>query len=1095
MRPRRDQKIRLRPGHPTNAHCDHEPGTDDFHVVPFLKPGVGDDVEVVPTVHAELRRSKSAHCVHGLSPSQNAVESAPSPWGEGWGDGDSDLRQPQAPPRRDTRTRLPAFHARRRLNAFAMLLFGIFAHNSIAATITVNPVADADIRQFDPNTPHGDEPSVVSGQLGQNDGFEIRRALMRFDVGQVPAGAVINSVTLRVTVVRDPLSAVNSIFEVRRVLQSWTETGVCWNSRTSPGTPWQVPGATGAGDSAGNASSAVLVSSTDFTDYTFSSTAALVADVQAWVNDPSVNFGWLLISEDEVSHFTARRFGSREDPGHAPVLTVNYTLASIGVTIQPPSQTVPAGGSATFTANATGTPPFTYQWFFNGNPITGATSDTLVLTNLQTSQSGPYTVTVNNQSGTATSAPATLTVTPPQGGPVVTITAPTNGAVFPAHSDVLLSADARETNGVIAQVEFLLGTNSVGIVTNTPYDLILSNLAAGRYLLTARATDTQGNVGVSAPVSFSTGVPLVAITSPTNGAKFPENATILFAADASEPGAVITQVEFFLDTNSIGVATSSPFSIVRGNVPAGSHVVTAQATDNQGNVVSSQPVNFSVIAPPGVILSAPAAGARFPIGTNVTVTAIVATKGASIVRVDFFASLDGLDATNIGSMATSPYTLNWLPAGPGDFTLSATVLDELGQTGQSTGVVVRVFIPEIILPTVAITDGPRNFARVTESPITLSGTASDNIGVDHVEFSVVSGPFLQNPGPFVPAEGTENWTAQVPLQPGKNAVRARSVDLANNKSAIVTRFYTYIAQAPLTIVLNGDGTVVPNLDGRDLELGKTYTVAARPAVDQIFARWEIRTNADLSLTNGVVFTSRATLSFQMRSNLVLVADFEPNPFAAISDAYIGLFFDANTNRFRPENSGLFALQLDKGGGFSGHIVIQGAAHPFHGGFDFLGKAQVPIVRRVLPPVVLALQLDIINGSGTITGAVTTVSDANTLTSGLLANRTARPPPVTGRQDFSLNDDAGDGIVAAASFTSSSGTVVVRGSLQSFGNFNFATTMSSDGSVPFYLPFDHGAGVIMGWLQFGTDGGQSVSGQLFWVAPAFPGVSLLDAVGQ
>jgi hypothetical protein len=296
-------------------------------------------------------------------------------------------------------------------------------------------------------------------------------------------------------------------------------------------------------------------------------------------------------------------------------------------------------------------------------------------------------------------------------------------------------------------------------------------------------------------------------------------------------------------------------------------------------------------------------------------------------------------------------------------------------------------------------------------------------------------------------------------------------------------------------VINGDGTVVPNLDGRELELGKTYTVTARHGANQILSRWEIRTNADLSLTNGVIFTNRATLSFQMKSNLVLVADFEPNPFAAISGAYTGLFLDANTNRFRLENSGLFALQLGNSGAFSGHIAIQGVTHPFHGGFDFLGKAQLGIVRRALPPVALTLQLDVGGGSGAITGAVTTASDANILTSGLLANRTARPPPVTGRRDFLLNDGAGNSLVTASSLISSSGSVVIRGSDQSFGKFNIATTISNDGSVPFYLPFDHGGGVLMGWLQFGTDGGQSVSGQLFLVAPTVAGVSLLEAVGQ
>jgi hypothetical protein len=879
--------------------------------------------------------------------------------------------------------------------------------HSFAATVTLNPVADAYIRQFDPDRTLGDygsEPSLVSGALGSRAQFEVRRALLRFDLSQIPAGAVVSSATLKITVVMVPMTPNNSTFDIKLVLQSWTESGVSWNSRSGAGTPWQVPGATGSGDSASTPSSFVAVGSANFTDYTFSSMAGLVADVQGWINDSSSNFGWLLMSEDEVTPQTARRFGAREDPAHPPVLTINYSLPSLGVTIQPPSQDVLEGSSVTFTANATGAPPFAYQWFFNTNLLPGETNSTLGLNNVQTNQSGNYTVTVSNQTGTATSAPAVLTVSPLVSGvPVVTIISPTNGAKFAAGANVLIAADASESNGVITQVEFLLGTNSIGAVTNSPFQMTLASAVASNYLVTARATDDQGKVGVS-------------------------------------PG-----------------------------------------------------VAFSVIEPPTVAISAPISGSRFAIGTNVPVTANVASKGASIVRVDFFASVEGLEATNIGSVVTAPFTLNWFPSAAGDFTLTAMALDELEQSSQSTGVVVRVFIPELILPTVAITDGPPDFARVTNSPITLGGTASDNIGVDHVEFSVVSGPLLQNIGPFVQAEGTENWIAQVPLQPGKNAVRVRSVDLANNKSAVVTRFYTFFVQAPLTVVTNGNGAVVPNLDGRDLQLGKVYTVTARPSAGQIFSRWEISTNTDLSVTNNVSFSNRATLSFQMKPTLVLVADFAPNPFPPLVGPYTGLFFDANTNQFRPENAGLFALQLGNKGAFSGRIVIEGASQRFGGSFDLLGKAQVGIPRRALPPVSLSLQLDLTAGSGTITGTVTTASDANTLTSSLLANRRANLSPVSGRRDFSLVDSAGNQIVSAVAFVDATGNVQIRGVLQSGKIFNLASSIGSDGSVPFYISSSRGSEVITGWLQFGSD--SSVSGELFWVSPSFVGVSLLGVVAQ
>jgi len=270
-------------------------------------------------------------------------------------------------------------------------------------------------------------------------------------------------------------------------------------------------------------------------------------------------------------------------------------------------------------------------------------------------------------------------------------------------------------------------------------------------------------------------------------------------------------------------------------------------------------------------------------------------------------------------------------------------------------------------------------------------------------------------------------------------------------------------------------------------------VTARPGAEQIFSRWEISTNTDLSITNNVIFSNRATLSFQMKSNLVLVADFEPNPFPVLAGAYAGLFFDANTNRFRPENAGLFALQLGNNGAFSGRAVIQGGSHGFLGRFDLIGKAQVSVVRSALPPVSFSLQLDLTGGSGTITGAVTTASEANTLTSSLLANRRANPPPVSGRRDFSLVDDAGEQIVSVAAFTDTMGHVEIRGVLQSGPVFNLATSMGSEGSVPFYISLNRGSEVITGWLQFGSD--SSVGGELFWVSPSLAGVSLLGVVAQ
>ncbi|MGB7746142.1 MAG: immunoglobulin domain-containing protein [Verrucomicrobiia bacterium] len=92
-------------------------------------------------------------------------------------------------------------------------------------------------------------------------------------------------------------------------------------------------------------------------------------------------------------------------------LTVNTSPVAPVFNSQPASLVVLAGSSASFTAVAGGTAPISYQWSKNGTPISGATSSTLNLSNVQTTDDGSYTLTATNSVGSVTSNPAQLTVT------------------------------------------------------------------------------------------------------------------------------------------------------------------------------------------------------------------------------------------------------------------------------------------------------------------------------------------------------------------------------------------------------------------------------------------------------------------------------------------------------------------------------------------------------------------------------------------------------------------------------------------------------------------------------------------------------------
>src|SRR5262245_50705211 len=99
------------------------------------------------------------------------------------------------------------------------------------------------------------------------------------------------------------------------------------------------------------------------------------------------------------------------------------------LTQQPVSQSVTVGATVQFIAVAEGTEPLHYQWLFNETtPIAKATNAILVLSNVQTNQSGSYAIVVTNLYGTVASVEAALVVTHPNTLPLITLLSPTNGS-------------------------------------------------------------------------------------------------------------------------------------------------------------------------------------------------------------------------------------------------------------------------------------------------------------------------------------------------------------------------------------------------------------------------------------------------------------------------------------------------------------------------------------------------------------------------------------------------------------------------------------------------------------------------------------------
>jgi plastocyanin len=108
-----------------------------------------------------------------------------------------------------------------------------------------------------------------------------------------------------------------------------------------------------------------------------------------------------------------------------------------------------------------------------------------------------------------------INVTAPNVPPTISITNPPNGATFSAPASFTLAATASDSDGTVTNVQFLNGASSLGNVTNSPYSVSVSNLAAADYIFSAVVTDNGGleatnavTIHVVTPVSMVISAPV-----------------------------------------------------------------------------------------------------------------------------------------------------------------------------------------------------------------------------------------------------------------------------------------------------------------------------------------------------------------------------------------------------------------------------------------------------------------------------------------------------------------------------------------------------------------------------------------------------------
>jgi hypothetical protein len=223
------------------------------------------------------------------------------------------------------------------------LLIGVWVKVAAQSTlITVYPLQDNSMYSENGTRSNGAGTNIFAGHTFGAMGSEIRRGLVKFDVSSIPANAILDSVVLRVSVVRSANNTTTPhTFAIHRLTQSWGEgtsnglgTGAqasnndaTWTRRFySPAQNWTTAGGTFVATA--SASSAMFYQSFPL-NYGFWRNGGMIADVNAWRSSPSSNHGWIILG-DETVQGSAKGFASREEGVFPkPELRIYYSLPGV----------------------------------------------------------------------------------------------------------------------------------------------------------------------------------------------------------------------------------------------------------------------------------------------------------------------------------------------------------------------------------------------------------------------------------------------------------------------------------------------------------------------------------------------------------------------------------------------------------------------------------------------------------------------------------------------------------------------------------------------------------------------------------------------